>query len=186
VGVGLSLASCASTAPYNPNHLSADQISQVGEVCQTVMGFQPSEALTDNLWPGNPDPAVSTNNYRGCIATLSNSLKQVAALRASRQAERECHAKGFDTGSSDLALCVLTTGQAPVPAPEIRLASLTDTPFLISTKPTYSGHVPNTVHKEQLACAEIGLDPNEDAFTRCVQGLANVKSAAFLAEGYRN
>lgn len=185
-GACVTLAACASSAPYNPDHLSADRISQLGEVCQTVMGFQPSEALTENLWPDNPDSSVSTNSYRGCIATLSDSLQQVAAVQASRQAERECHLKGFDTGSSDLALCALTAEQTPISTTPIRLASLTDTPFLTSNKPTFSAQVPNTVHKEQVACAELGLDPNEEAFAGCVRGLRSVVSTSVINDAYRN
>ena len=41
-------------------------------------------------------------------------------------------------------------------------------------------HVPATVPKEQLACAEVGLDPNEDVFGACVQGLESVKWAPFF------
>jgi hypothetical protein len=186
VSACVSLVACASTAPYNPNRLSADEVSQVAEVCQTVMGFQPAEALTDNLWPGNPDPAASTNRYRGCIATLSSSLNHAAAARASRQAEQDCHSKGFESGSFDLALCVLTAEEAPEPSTPIRLASISDKPFLTPTKPSYSSHVPSTVRKEQLACAEIGLDPNEDAFAVCVQNLKSVAWTPFFEEGYRN
>jgi hypothetical protein len=186
VGVSMNLASCASAPPYDPNHLSADQLSLVGKVCHTVMGFEPSEALTDNLWPGNPDTAASTNSYRGCIATLSNSLKRAAAARASRQAEQGCLSKGLATDSSDFALCVLTAEETPPPETQIRLASLTDTPLLISMTPAYPRHVHAAARKEQLACAAIGLDPIEDAFSGCVQGLTNVMSAGIMNEAYRN
>ena len=150
------------------------------------MGFRPSEALTDNLWPGNPDPAASTNSYRGCIATLSNSLEHVAAVRASRQAEQGCLSRGFTMGSSDLALCLLTAEEIPPPVAQTRLASLTDTPFLMPMRPTTSRHVHATMREEQLACAAIGLDPIEDAFSGCVQGLTNVMLAGIMNEAYRN
>jgi hypothetical protein len=181
-----SVAACAAAPPYNPFRLSADQLSQVGEVCESTMGFRPSGALTDSLWPGNPDPATSSNSYRGCVATLSISLKETATARASRQAERECVSKGFATSSSDLALCVLMADEVPAPANDTRLASTTVKPFLVSTEPAYSGHVPSGVPKEKLACAEIGLNPNEDAFSACVRSLKSVEWAPFFDDGYRN
>jgi hypothetical protein len=186
LGACASLAACVAAPPYNPFRLSADQLTQVGEVCESTMGFRPSEALTDNLWPGNPDPATSTNSYRGCVATLSISLKEAATARASRQAERECPSKGFTTGSSDSALCVLTAEELPPPANETRLASTTIKPFLVSTRPAYSGHEPSGVPKEKLACAELGLDPNEDAFSACARSLKSVEWAPFFDDSYRN
>jgi hypothetical protein len=176
---------CASTPPYNPDHLSMDQLSHVEEVCQTVMGLRPTDALRDNLWAGDPDPAASTNDYRGCIATLSNSLQSGSAVRASSGAERDCRSKGLTTGSSDLALCVLSTERNP-PAGQVVLASVTVRPFLVPTGATFAGHVLTGVSKEQLACAEAGLDPTENGFAGCVQGLTNVMSAGFMEEGYRN
>ncbi len=100
VAVCMSVASCASTtAPYNPNHLNADQLSQVGEVCQTIVGFHPSETLTDSLWPGNPDPAVRNqplsgvcrdpldfSEARGRLTCSEASRARLASRRASRQA----------------------------------------------------------------------------------------------------
>ena len=38
------LASCASAPPYNPNHLSAEQLAQVGDVCQNVLDFRASQS----------------------------------------------------------------------------------------------------------------------------------------------
>ena len=48
------LSSCASDRPYNPDHLSTMQIAQVGKICETVMGLNPSDGFFDNLWPGIP------------------------------------------------------------------------------------------------------------------------------------
>jgi hypothetical protein len=185
-GACLAVASCASTQPYNPNHLSADRLSQVGEVCQTDMGFRASEPLTDNLWPGDPDASSSTNRYRGCIATLSNALTRVQTARTAKQAEKDCLSQGFVAGSSDLARCVLTAKEEPRSASETQLASLDPKPYLISTGRRFSGPVPPKVHKEQLACADVGIDPNDEEFASCVQGLKGVGWAPFLQDLYRN
>lgn len=186
VGACLALAACASTQPYNPNHLGADQLSQMGAICQTDLGFSASETLTDNLWPGDPDASSSTNRYRGCIATLSNSLARVGVARTAKQAEQDCLSQGLVPGSSDLARCVLTTEVTSRSASGTELAALDPKPYLVSTTPRFSGSVPATVQKEQLACVDIGIDPNDEEFARCVQDLKDIGRSPFLQDLYRN
>ena len=86
----VSIAAYATEPTYNPQHLNAAQISQVDEICQTVMGLRPTDTLTDNLWPGNPDHGSSTNEYRGCVASLSHSIGNIRAARAESQADQNC------------------------------------------------------------------------------------------------
>ena len=182
----VALAGCASTQPYNPNHLSADRLSQVGEICQTDLGVRASEPLTDNLWPGSPDASSSTNRYRGCIATLSNSLTRVGLARTAEQAEQDCLSQGLVPGSSDLARCVLTTEDMSRAPSGTELAALDPKPYLVSTAPRFSGSIPARVQKEQLACADIGIDPNDEEFGRCVQGLRDIGRSPLLQDLYRN
>jgi hypothetical protein len=156
----MSIASCASELPYNPDHLAASEVSRVGEICQGVMGLRPSKVLTENLWPGDPDLALETNDYRGCIATLSNSLETATAVREDSEA-----------GSS---------------SKRAQLASLGVMPFVEHTTTPSPDSVSARLPREQRACAEIGLDPNQRAFENCVQGLRNVMSASSMAENYRN
>ena len=185
-GACLAVASCASTRPYNPDHLSPDRLSQVDQVCQAVMSFKPSEALTDNLWPGDPDTPSSTNRHRGCIATLSNALTRAQATRVAKQAEQDCLSQGFVPGRSDLARCVLTVKDRPLTTTETRLAALDPKPYLISTTPRFAGTVPAQVRKEELACADVGIDPNDEAYASCTKGLKDVAWSPFLQDLYRN
>jgi hypothetical protein len=178
--------SAASEPTYNPQHLSAAQISQVDEICQKVMGLRPSDTLTDNLWPGNPDHGSSTNEYRGCVASLSHSMENIAAARAANQADQNCRAKGFEPGSSDFAVCALQAVEAKPGSERIQLASLDDKPFIEQARKDAPAPVPGRVSKERLACAEIGLEPKAAAFASCVQSLKAVRSARFMEEGYRN
>jgi len=180
-----ALASCASAPPYNPNHLSADQLSQVGEVCQNVLGFRASEPLADNLWPYDPDSSSSTNRYRGCIATLSSTLRQVEIARAERQAEQDCRSQGFVAGSSVLARCVLGVKDETGSQSTTLLASLDPKPFLLSSR-SRSSNVLATVSKEQLACADIGIDPYGAEFASCVQSLNSVALEPQFHDLYRN
>jgi hypothetical protein len=162
----------------------------VAEICQQVLGFRPSEALTDNRWPGDPDPASQTNDYHGCIATLSNSLEAVATAREDTQAERNCVAKGLAPNTAELSVCVLSAQETRPGSKELRLASLSEAPLLEQTTRSTSmaslDHVPTGLPREQLACAEIGSDPDHGEFKSCVQGLRDVMSASFMAEDYWN
>jgi hypothetical protein len=179
------LASCASAPPYNPNHLSADQLSQVGEVCQNVLGFRASEPLTDNLWPYNPDSSSSTNRYQGCIATLSNTLSQAELASTARQAEQDCRLQGFVAGSSGLARCVLGVKDEPGSPSNPLLASLDPKPLLFSSGGRSSG-APATASQEQQACADIGIDPYGAQFASCVQSLKSVAFEPYFQSLYTN
>jgi len=179
------LASCASAPPYNPNHLSAEQLSQVGDVCQNVLDFHASEPLKDNPWPYNPDTSSLSNRYQGCIATLSNHLSQVEIARAASQAEQDCRSKGFVAGSSGLARCVLGVKNEPGSPPNTLLASLDPKPFLLTADSRSSG-LSATVGKEQLACADIGIEPYGVEFASCVQSLQSVALEPYFQDLYSN
>jgi len=179
------LASCASAPPYNPKHLSAEKLAQVGDVCQNVLGFRASEPLTDNLWPYNPDSSSSTSRYQGCIATLSSGLNRVEVARAASQSEQDCRSQGFVAGSSDLALCVLGVKNEPGSPPKTLLVSLDPKAFLLSSGPG-SPRAPAAVSKEELACANIGIDPNDAEFASCVQRLQSVALEPYFQDLYRN
>ena len=73
-------------------------------ICQTVMGPRPSDTLTNNLRPGNPDPGSSSDEYRGCIASLPHSMENVTAARVESQVDQNCRAKGLEPGSPELLL----------------------------------------------------------------------------------
>ncbi len=170
----ISIASCASVPPYNPDHLTANQVSRVAGICQEVMGLRPTEPLTENLWPGDPDPASETNDYRGCIAVLSTSLVEGVT---------GCWTGHFVPDSQDTATCAPSAEDAHGASRGTQLASLTVTAFQQTNSPRQPAA---KLSREQQACAEIGLDRNQDAFQSCVHGLRRVMSAAFMAEGYRN
>jgi hypothetical protein len=182
---GVSIAVYASEPTYNPQHLGAAQFSQVDEICQKVMGLRPSDTLRDNLWPANPDEARSTNDYRGCVASLSHSVEDITAARAELQADQNCRAKGLEPGSSEFAVCALHAAEARPGAEQIRLASLDAKPFIQRARDHTPAAVPGSVSEERLACAEIGLEPKAAAFASCVEDLKAVMSARFMEELYR-
>jgi hypothetical protein len=105
--VAASITACAAEPTYNPDNLSGAQVAQVVDICQNVMGFSPNEALSGGYWMGNDRLDYWTSKYRGCIVSLSDSLRNAMDDQVARQADADCRAKGFETGSADLALCVL-------------------------------------------------------------------------------
>jgi len=179
------LSGCASRVPYNPDHLTAAQAAQVGEVCRKVLGLEPSAPEFQNQWPGDPDRALQTNSYRGCVTTLSDSLRQAAATRLAIQADQKCQSMGLKEGSSTLSLCVLASLQADAGADTVR-ADAVD-PVAVQGAETNAGSASSTsARKERLACAAIGLDPTRSPFSNCVSGLEAVASAEAMESNYRN
>jgi hypothetical protein len=82
----LSIATCAAATPaFNPAHLSKTQLSRVDGVCQKVMGLSPSERLIGGEWEGDSNLDYWTSRYRGCVTSLSDSIKKVSDNSASHK-----------------------------------------------------------------------------------------------------
>jgi len=185
VTMAIAIAACASNAPRHPQHLSITQVGQVAEICEEVMGLESTEPLVDNLWPGDPDPDSVTNNYQGCIASLSSSLEGVPTAWGERLALDHCRASGLQPGTSELGTCVLRTVEATSASVAPETAFLVVTPF--SDMPeAASSSASLSDRKERLACAEIGLEPSQRACESCVSSLRDVLSANEMSALYRN
>jgi hypothetical protein len=181
-------ASCVSgQPPYDPDRLGNAQVAAVGKICQTVVGVDPSEPLVSNLWPGDPDPASTTNNYRGCVASLSNSLLSSASARLEAQAGKNCGSEGLEPYSPQLADCVLeaTRAQSARHLLQTQPVGLVVTPYSAKTDGSDSSE-PEILRRERLACMEIGLEPSQRAFATCVRGLRDVLSASEMNADYEN
>lgn len=165
---------CAAQPAYNPDSLGSSDFSRVSNICQTVMGLSPAEALAGGYWMGNERLDYWTSKYRGCIVSLSDSLQTLLDTQTAARADANCRAKGFDTGSPDLALCVLRSINGPT-APGSR--GVTATP--VSEKEPIAGgsytyaSPRETARREQAACAALGFEPGRDTFKSCVKGLSD-------------
>jgi hypothetical protein len=169
-----SIVGCATHTSYNPDHLSEAQYTKVAGICQNVMGLSPSEPRTGGNWRGNDELGYFTSRYRGCIVSLSDSLQLVDGSLVMQHAEKDCRAKGFRTGSPDLALCVLQTAQShpePTPVEESAAAAMAVSENLPTAGSYYRASPRETVRREQMACAALDLDPGNEAFDRCVKSL---------------
>ena len=185
--MGMTVVGAASGAPYNPQHLSAVQLDQVAEICRTVMGFEPSRPLFENLWPGSPDPEALTNNYRGCVASLAGFLISVPTVWAKTRAQDECQAKGLTPGSSELGLCELRAVEATSGRDAVETPSLVVTPCSeigATSQPPATASA--TRRRQRTACAEIGLVPVQSAFESCVHDLDAVLIAERMSALYQN
>lgn len=173
---GLSIAGClAAEQPYNPDKLSVEQLERVSQICQTVMGLSPDEALSSGHWLGNSRLDYDTSHYRGCILSLSDSWQKVTDTQVIRLADENCRTAGFKPGSSDLALCVLrfvNTHPNPPPAesavPGTAVTTLTAPP---PRRSFFTASPHEIVRREQAACAALGLLPAQTTFTSCVKQL---------------
>lgn len=166
-----SLSAGAANGNFNPDKLDTAHLDQVSQVCENVMGLHANEPLTGGYWLGDARLEYWTSHYRGCVTSLSDSIQKVADVEATEQADASCQAKGYQTGSSDLALCVLQA------ADERRGNAETATATPISYHPETangsffyaSGKELN--RREQIACASLGLDPSNASFAECVKDL---------------
>ncbi len=134
------------------------------------MGLQPSERP---VWGTHADTnvALGTSHFQGCVTSLSDSLQQVGTADAAAQADQDCRAKGFAPNSPELAVCVLQalntkTSVATAPAQTSAAPART---FAVGS--FFYASPRETVRREQLACAQLGLEPPGALFARCVQGL---------------
>lgn len=168
-----STAACATIpSEFNPDSLGDAQLARVAIVCQTVIGLSPKERLTGGEWSGAGDRLdYWTSHYRGCITSLSDSVMGIADLHADQQADSNCRARGFASGSADLALCVLDSKdqlRGPQAAGLLLSASV---PLPAANGSFFYARPAETHRREQIACAALGLEPTQADFSNCVRGL---------------
>jgi hypothetical protein len=152
LAIALAFAGVATAALARPSNPDG-QLSRVGQICSSVLGVQPGQA-----------------QYDGCAESLSGSLhgaNQGASLWAAHDA---CLDKGLKSGSADLAVCTLQSSRAKpadIKASDLTLTGVGPAP----AKSYFSASNRDRFHREQLACAELGLNPVSSAFDGCVAGL---------------
>ena len=166
----------AAERPYNPDHLGPDQLARVSGICARVIGLSASEPLSSGYWLGNSRLDFDTNHYRGCIVSLSDSLQSALDVEISRQAVDNCHAKGLESGSADMALCVLE-GRHPNRASEQPVSTVTVLAPARSSGSFFYASPHELNRREETACASLGLEPDQAGFGRCVKDLKDTFSS---------
>jgi len=167
----------AAEPPYNPDHLDKDQVDQISKICQKGMGLNPDERLSGGKRMGNDRLGYWTSHYRGCILSLSDSLQHATDEQVTQRADADCRAKGFASGSSDLALCVIqSVNDHPNPEPRRAptVAATRVDPEPPSASVSFTDASPDEIsRREQMACVALGLEPSLAAWKSCVKGLSD-------------
>jgi hypothetical protein len=138
-----SISSCAAQQTYNPDNLDGEQLARVAGICQNVIGLSPTESLVGGYWTNNDRLEYSTSKYRGCIISLSDSLRGAMDERATIQ-------------SDGLAMVTLVREGEPRARESYTYSSPRE-----------------VARRQEMACAALGLELSRPAFNGCVQGLSN-------------
>lgn len=170
----LGMTACATTTrPYNPDHLGDAQVSRIAGICQTTLGLSPKESPVLGVYLGSPHLDAQVSHYQACIASLSDSVRHVADAAAADQADQDCRARGLGPGSPALAECVLDRLHD-----DGRSAAAAAAPMAAVTAPDGIRHPVGSFfyasaresrHREELACAQLGLEPPNGHFADCVK-----------------
>jgi hypothetical protein len=166
-----SAGACAvTTSVFNPDGLADVQLAHVTNVCQTVMGLSPKERLIGGEWrSGGERLDYWTSHYRGCVTSLSDSMVRISDLQANRQADSDCRARGYASGSSDLALCVQASKGRPRTTPTANSPTTLSLP--VASGSFFYARAAESRRREENACAAIGLEPGSADFNSCVKSL---------------
>jgi hypothetical protein len=149
------VSGCAAAGPYNPSRLPPPQLSQVQQLCHSVMGIP-----------------VGIGLYSDCVENVSGSAVAIAQARALQDARRDCLGKGLAPGQVGLARCELTK-VSQRSAPELAAAAVqVDTSGLERpAKSYYNASFDEGRRREQDVCARLGYDPINAGFAQCVASL---------------
>jgi hypothetical protein len=175
---GLAVAASASSAPYNPAGLSSQSLARVSDICQSTLGLKPSEP-EGPVWGAAMNPGLTSgeNHYQGCIASLSSAMRRADTDGRKVQARQDCRSRGLVSDSPALAECVLQRLDGTGRDAEV----MNRTPATV-TDTGLAEHVPGSFfnasnrevrHREQLACARLGLVPGSGDFDGCVKTLVD-------------
>jgi hypothetical protein len=151
-----AMTGCVSAAPYNPARLPPTQLSQVQQICHSVLGIPVGVGLSTD-----------------CVGALSESAVAMSRARDMQAARQVCLAKGLQPGGTDLPQCELSTASERA---DVRINTAALEPV---GKSYYAASSREIRRREQTACARLGYDPIDGSFTKCVAGL---DSALFASE----
>ncbi len=165
------VSACVSAEPYNPDNLPATQVARIAQICQTNIGLSPSEppVLIRQIGARHLDRNIS--HYQGCIASLSDAVQRNADALAARHAHTACAAKGLREETPEFAMCVLDSANR---ADEATPTSAGNSGAQAVEQPVGSYFYASgreMRRREQVACAQLGLDPVGEEFDRCVKDL---------------
>jgi hypothetical protein len=157
------IASCASAGPFNPSQLAPTQLSQVQQICRSVLGIPAGVGLATD-----------------CVANLSASAVALSRAHVMQAARRSCLGKGLAPGGAALPQCELSIASEHATAASDAADVRINTGALEPVGASYYKVSSREIHKrEQAACARLGYDPVDGGFAKCV---ASLDSALYASE----
>jgi hypothetical protein len=149
------LSGCASAGPFNPSHLAPTQLSQVQQLCRSVMGI-----------------SIGTGLFSDCVENASGSAVAIAQARALAAARRSCLDKGLAPGQVGLSQCELTkVSQRSAPALAAADVQVDTSGLEKPAKSYYYASFDEGRRREQDVCVRLGYDPINTGFAQCVASL---------------
>lgn len=138
----------AALAFGHPSPASAAGGGQVQQICSRIVGLAPGE-----------------KHFAACEESLSASLRNLRQGEGISLSRRTCLDEGHRPRTPDFARCELDAA----PAAEAPLSDGGPVPggsrsyFVVSRSDAF--------RRDQMACAQLGIDPAGDAFAECTAGL---------------
>jgi hypothetical protein len=149
------VSGCAAAAPYNPSHLAPTHLSQVQQLCRSVMGI-----------------SVGIGLYSDCVENVSGSAVAIAQARALDAVRRDCLARGLAPGQPGLSKCELTmVSQRSTPALAAADVRIDTAGLEKPAKSYFNASFDEGRRREQDVCARLGYDPVSAGFAQCVTSL---------------
>jgi|GEM_PF-2116840 len=149
------MSGCASAGPYNPSRLAPTQLSQVQQLCRSVMGI-----------------SVGIGLYSDCVENVSGSAVAIAQARALDAVRQDCLAKGLAPGQLGLSKCELTmVSQRSAPALAAADVRIDTSGLGKPAKSYFNASFDEGRRREQDVCARLGYDPINAGFAQCVTSL---------------
>ena len=159
---GLSLTSaCAAVGGAD---VKTAQLDLTGSICWATVMVKPG-----------------TRHYDACTSALAESVAAMSQVQVEAATRGDCMARGLRSGSPELDECIVTTMADR--SGSVRPALLTHLPRPRMTvyRSFFIASPAEIRRREQLACAQLDLDPASVAFDRCVGRLSSSLAEADVA-----
>jgi hypothetical protein len=154
-----TVGGCA--AGYSDELKSPEQLALVKATCTNIIGVR------------------TYGEMRGCVSSLSDALAAKTEARIDVMSDSDCAGRGLARGTAEYSVCVLERQRANAAeyARSAPAAANSQAPVKLAygEKGQADDHSDWTsdarYRREEYACAQLGLDPTDQAFAECVAGL---------------
>jgi hypothetical protein len=151
----LAAAGCANLNHVPTYGLEPGGAALVRQACHEVMGI-----------------GTGFMEFDACADSLAQSVQTRNEAELISRTHAHCQREGYETGTVDLAKCVVLSKETVARASPVGLA-----PLLASNGPPersyWSVSVSQQNQRMELSCAHLGLHPASAAFGQCVANLKN-------------